>query len=55
MEFVLTSDLDWASEYCIENFLFIADRFSIKPTIFVTHESAAIRKAHEAGRVELTR
>lgn len=53
MEFALTSDLDWASEYCIENFLSIVDRFSIKPTIFVTHESPALRKASGDGRVEL--
>jgi hypothetical protein len=53
MDFVLTSDLDWASDYCIENFLAIAARFSVKPTIFVTHESAAIRKAAREGRVEL--
>jgi hypothetical protein len=53
VEFVLTSDLDWASEYCIENFLSIVDRFSVKPTIFVTHESAALREASSEGRVEL--
>jgi Polysaccharide deacetylase len=53
VEFVLSADLDWASEYCIENFLSIADRFAIQPTIFVTHASAAIRKASREGRVEL--
>ena len=53
MDFVLTSDLDWSSDYCIENFLAIAARFSITPTVFVTHESAAIGKAAEKGRVEL--
>jgi hypothetical protein len=53
MDFVLTSDLDWASEYCIDDFLRIADRFSVKPTLFVTHESAAARAASDAGRVEL--
>jgi hypothetical protein len=53
VHFVLTADLDWASEYCIENFLAIADRFSVKPTVFVTHKSAVIRKAFHEGRVEL--
>jgi hypothetical protein len=53
MDFVLTSDLDWASEHCIEDFLRITDRFSIKPTLFVTHESATVRAASRAGRVEL--
>ena len=53
MDFVLTADIDWASEHCIEHFLGIADRFSLKPTLFVTHESAAIRKAERDGRAEL--
>jgi hypothetical protein len=53
MDFVLTSDLDWCSEYCAESLLSIAERFSIKPTIFVTHRSAAISRAARDGRVEL--
>jgi Polysaccharide deacetylase len=53
VEFVLSADLDWASEYCIEHFLSITGRFSIKPTIFVTHDSAALRRAAREGRVEL--
>jgi hypothetical protein len=53
VELVLSSDLDWASEFCIENFLSIAERFSIKPTVFVTHASAAVQKASDEGRVEL--
>lgn len=53
MDFVLTSDLDWASEDCIAVFLEIAARFAIKPTIFVTHESPAARCAAAAGQVEL--
>jgi hypothetical protein len=53
MDFVLTSDLDWASEYCIKHFLEIAAQFPIKPTLFVTHESAAVRIAAEEERVEL--
>ena len=53
IDFALTADIDWASEYCIEHFLRIADRFSLKPTLFVTHESPAIRKAGSNGRAEL--
>jgi len=53
IDFVLTADVDWASEYCIEHFLRIADMFSLKPTLFVTHESPAIRKAGSDGRAEL--
>jgi hypothetical protein len=53
VEFALTSDLDWSSEHCVESLLAIAERFSIKPTIFVTHKSAAVRQAARDGRVEL--
>ncbi len=53
MDFVLTSDLDWASEYCVEHFLQIADRFSVKPTLFVTHDSRAARAASDDGRADL--
>jgi hypothetical protein len=53
MAFVLTCDLDWASEPCIEHFLRIAARFQVKPTVFVTHASEAVREAARAGQVEL--
>jgi hypothetical protein len=53
MDFVLTFDIEWASEYCIEHVLQIADRFLIKPTFFVTHSSPAVRKAFADERVEL--
>lgn len=53
LDFALTADLDWASEDCIESFLQIAGRFSIVPTVFVTHESEILNRAHAAGRVEL--
>ncbi len=53
MDFVLTSDLDWASEDCVADFLQIAGRFSIKPTMFVTHDSARARRAAASGLAEL--
>ena len=53
MDFVLTADLDWASEYCIDRFLGIAGSFAVTPTLFVTHRSAAVRQAHAEGRAEL--
>lgn len=53
MDFVLTSDLDWASEDCVADFLQIAGRFSIRPTMFVTHDSAIVRRAAASGLVEL--
>jgi hypothetical protein len=53
MDLALTSDLDWASEYCIEHFLDIVERFSVTPTLFVTHASVAAFKAARDGRAEL--
>jgi hypothetical protein len=53
MDFVLTADFDWASEFCIEHFLNIARRFQVRPTLFVTHESAAATTAAAQGRAEL--
>ncbi len=53
MDFVLTCDLDWASEPCIETLLAIAARFGVRPTVFVTHESAAVRRAADARRAEV--
>ncbi|HEY2892235.1 MAG TPA: hypothetical protein VGJ31_16485 [Dongiaceae bacterium] len=53
MDFVLTSDLDWASEDCVADFLQIAGRFSIKPTMFVTHDSAVVRRAAASGLADL--
>lgn len=42
--FVITSDLDWASEYCIEKLFSKFEESSIKPTFFVTHKSEIISK-----------
>jgi hypothetical protein len=53
MDLALTSDLDWASEYCIEHFLDIAERFSVTPTLFVTHASVAAFQAARDARAEL--
>ncbi len=53
IDFVLTADVDWASEYCIEHLLGIAARFSLTPTFFVTHASPTLRAAGIDGRAEL--
>jgi hypothetical protein len=53
MDFVLTADMDWASESCIEGFLALTGAFGILPTLFVTHASAAASAAATAGRAEL--
>jgi hypothetical protein len=51
--FVLTGDVDWASEHCIERYIDHATSHGIVPTLFVTHRSAAIERAAAAGKVDL--
>lgn len=51
--FVLTGDVDWASEHCIQSYVDHAASHDIVPTLFVTHRSAAIERAVAAGRVHL--
>ena len=53
MDFVLTLDVDWASDDCIEHLLCVAARFGIRPTLFATHPSDAVRRAAAEGRIEL--
>ncbi len=47
--YCITSDIDWASEYCIENFLELTDSFGIKPTLFTTHHSPAVEQYNAAN------
>jgi hypothetical protein len=51
--FVLTADVDWASEHCIEALAGFAGAHGITPTLFVTHASAAIARLRAAGAAEL--
>jgi hypothetical protein len=51
--FVLTGDVDWASEHCIQSYIDHAACHGIVPTLFVTHRSAAIERAAAAGKVHL--
>jgi hypothetical protein len=48
--FCFTSDIDWASEYCIRDMRLILDRFGINPTLFVTHRSAEIESWSNAEK-----
>lgn len=42
--FVLTSDIDWASDDCISELTDFASGLGIRPTLFATHESALITR-----------
>jgi SAM-dependent methyltransferase len=51
--FSFTSDVDWASEYCIRDLSGLLASFQVKPTLFVTHESAVIADLAAAGKADL--
>jgi SAM-dependent methyltransferase len=51
--FCLTSDLDWASEFCIEDSLGFATGLGLRPTVFVTHRSAVVSGYRDDGLVDV--
>lgn len=51
--FCFTSDIDWASEYIIENFLNEIPIDNLKLTCFVTHHSEIIRSFGNAKKIDL--
>jgi hypothetical protein len=51
--FCVTAEADWASEYCMSDFFELTESLEIRPTIFATHESAALRKALARGQAEV--
>ncbi len=51
--FVLTSDIDWASEACVEDLLEILDQFGVKPVLMATHESAVVSQRAAEAKIEL--
>ena len=51
--FALTSDTDWASEYAIGKLIDFTAGAGIKPTVFVTHDSARMKAAAKKDEVEL--
>jgi len=40
--FCVTSDIDWASEYCIREFRSLLEGYGVRPTIFATHRSVEV-------------
>jgi 2-polyprenyl-3-methyl-5-hydroxy-6-metoxy-1,4-benzoquinol methylase len=52
-QYVITADVDWASDYCIERFAGICNDFSITPTLFATHKSPVIDRLLQLGRIEI--
>jgi hypothetical protein len=50
--FILTADVEWASDYCINAFASFAQERGITPTLFVTHDSPAIAALRVGQHVE---
>ncbi len=47
--YCITSDIDWASDYCIEDFLDLTRSFGITPTLFATHDSQVLRMFNQSN------
>lgn len=51
--YCLTSDIDSASEFCIEEFIKLASSYGIKPTVFTACKSLAIGSALESNEIDV--
>lgn len=50
--FILTADVDWASDYCIHSLVAFGHERGITPTLFVTHDSPAINALRAERHIE---
>src|SRR5262245_44573518 len=46
--YCITSDINWASPYCITDFISLFQSFGITPTLFATHDSPEVREFNAA-------
>ena len=51
--FAVTADLDWASEYCVQQLLDALDAHGVVPTVFATHASDVLRDRAARGLAEV--
>ncbi len=49
---IIGLDIDWASDFILEDTLLLASECGIKPTIFLTHESPLIHKIFKEKKYE---
>lgn len=47
--YCITSDIDWASSFCIEDFMKLVGTFGITPTLFATHDTPLIKRFSETN------
>ncbi|HQH49987.1 MAG TPA: hypothetical protein PLA08_01115 [Candidatus Cloacimonadota bacterium] len=50
--FCFTSDVDWASEAVLEEYLAVVSDLDVHPTLFVTHRSDEVEKYYLAGKID---
>lgn len=48
----ITSDVDWASEECIADFITLCNEYDVKPLVLMTHKSEAVERSLAAGLIE---
>lgn len=51
--FCLTSDLDWASDYALSDFIDLLTPYKVRPTIFATHQSAVLTERFARKEIEI--
>ena len=51
--FIISGDLDWASEDCLHFYLSNFKKFGIKPLIFATHNSKVLKKFHNENYTQV--
>lgn len=51
--FVLTADVDWASEHCVSHLIALAGAAGATPTLFATHPSPTLTEAVRAGLADV--
>jgi len=51
--FCLTSDVDWASDYAISDFVSLVVNYGIKPTLFATNKSSILEEFRTSGTIDV--
>lgn len=51
--YCITSDVDWATDYCVEEMMSILSSYGVRPTIFATHSSQLIRRYITQKEIEI--
>lgn len=50
--FCVTGDVDWASDYCVGDFIDLLIHYGVKPTLFATNESPLLKSFISSGKID---